>query len=369
MRSLILLLIVIVFDTHASDTLRLNQAIKLKKVDVLAKANGGIGEHALNLLITNNLRTTLVVQFDPGMQFQSENPEVQDLIIFEDDVITLGPKEQKELNFYTACTQLSNFSPGATDLYRVASPAESILSEVAKIIGRNDFKNSTAQAAVWAVTNNYPTENLHNGDNVDLTWELATLIARNKSLQLPEREQFFSNPLPFRRIVYSARKDLVYHAPEPFKGTLGIFSSDGDLVREYFNDKPYESGLHFYSVGINNIVEENEQYTVRLTGTNGEFLVEQILDPNEPFVPAKERILSVNFEYAIRKSGQYNLAVFDNKDNLVEYIYKNRQLTPGYRPARFEFIYLDSNIPFFVFKITNTEGEVFHDQKISTNKR
>ena len=369
MKILIVTLLTGLFHyTNASDTLKLNQALKLRNIQITARANGGLGEDTLKLIIKNNLRRPLLIELDPGTQFRSENPEVQDLIIFEDEVIALAPREQKELNVYAACTQLSNLGPGAEDMYQMGSVAESVLAEVAAIVARNDFKNSTAQAAVWAITDNNPTQGLHNGDNVDVTWELATLIARHKSLQLPEKEQFFANPLPFRRIVYSARKDLVYHAPEPFKGTLAIYKNDGELVREYFNNKFYENGLHFYSIGINNIVEENTQYIARLTDENDEVLAEHTLDPSEAYVPAKEEILSVNFEYAVRKKGVYDLVVFDDKENLVEYIYKDRPLTPGYRSAKFNFIYAQREVEFFVFKVIDSEGNFTHEQKILTKR-
>ena len=293
--AVLFLLSTLIQLSNAADTLKLSQALKLRNIQLAAKANGGLGDKALKLTITNSLSRPQVIQFDTGMQFESENPKVQDLIIFEDDVIALRPKEQMEMDFYAACTQLSNYGPGNEDLYQLGNQAEGVLGEIANIVAKNDFKNSTAQAAVWAITDNYPTQNLHNGNDVDVTWELATLIARHRSLQLPEKEQFFSDPRPLKRIVFSARKDLVYHAPEPFNGTLGVYTSEGELVRQYFENKPYENGLHFYSVGINNIVEENTEYIARLTDENGEVLVEHVLNPNQGYAPAKEDFLSVNF--------------------------------------------------------------------------
>jgi len=368
--AILTLFSVIIISAQAADTLKIEQALKQLNIQLVAKANGGLGDSAIQITLTNILRRPMVLRFEPGTRFLSEKSNIQDLMIFEDDVIALAPREKRAFNFYGTCTQLSNLGPGKDDLYQLGPVADGALGEVAKIIGKYDFYNSTAQAAVWALTDNRPTNTLHNGDDVDITWELAILIAKHKSLQLPKKEQFFSNPLPFRRIVYSARKDLVYHATVSFKGTLGIYTSDGELVRRYFENKVYDSGLHFYSIGINNIVEENTRYVARLSDENGEVLVEYILNPNEAYVPAKEDFISVNFEYAIRKrGGNYSLIVYDDKDNLMEYIYKNRPLTPGYRPAKFKFIFEKSDVQFFVFKIVDSEGNEVHSQKIANNRR
>lgn len=358
------MLILYSFSTEGADTLSIHQALKLRNIQLEAKANGGLGEEAIKLIITNRLRKVQHIKFEPGMYFASEDQGVQDLLIFEDQVISLSANQSKELDFYGACTQLSNLSPGKGEAYQLSESSDPLLVEIANVIARHDFYNATAQAAVWVVTDNYSTANLHNGDDVDISWDLATLIAKHKSMELPEKEAFFADPRPFRRIVYSARKDLVYHAPLPFKGTLGLYDQNGDLVREYFKDKSYESGLHFYSVGINNIVAENTQYTARLSDETGATIVEHTLDPNEGYTAAKEEILSVNFEYAVRKRDNYDMVVYDDHGKLIEYIYKERPLTPAYRPARFRFIHAQPEAEYFVVKIVDSEGNEVKSQRV-----
>lgn len=63
-----------------------------------------------------------------------------------------------------------------------------------------------------------------------------------------------------------------------------------------------------------------------------------------------------------------SIVVYDDKENLIEYIYKDRPLTPGYRPAKFNFIHAQPDAQFFVIKVLDSAGNEMHSQKILTKK-
>ena len=211
------------------------------------------------------------------------------------------------------------------------------------------------------MTDNYPIDNIHGSDEVNLTWDLAKIVAVHRRENPPPKVEFISRrPVP--RIVYSARVDLVYHAPRKMKASLKLYNEAGEIIRTYFNPKDIHAGLHIYTVGINNILEKAEKFTARLEDEEGNEIASTMLDNEVPYDEVVQQITRVNFEYIVRKSGKISMLVFDMNDNLLQEIFMNRPMTLSKRNANFKFYHALKDQDGLKVKVFNETDEVIHEQ-------
>lgn len=346
---------------YAADTLSLQEALAKKRIALAAVGNGGLQGKPLSVELVNNVSAPLVIKLSSGLRFISEDAEAQDLILLEEGMIALEGKGTVKTHLFAACTQMSNHSPKENERYGLGAMAEGSLLEIAELVDGNQFFNTTAQAAVWGMTDAYETNSIHGSDDVNLTWDLVRIVALAQRAQVPEREEFVQRPV-VRRVLYSSRADLVFHAPREVNAKLELYTESGVLVRTYFPEKALHSGLHIFTVGLNNILDEEENFVAKLVDQTGTALVAQPLINNMPYQEVVQQTTPVDFEYIVRKTSLVTLAVYDTNDNLIQEIFSNRKLGLSKRRANFKFYHNITESEVFKVKVTNNDNEVLHEQ-------
>lgn len=368
-RPILLSLFWLLSTSHifAADTLNLSAAMLKKRISVAAMGNGGLGENSARLIIKNLISTDLNILVPAGLMLNSEDEGAQDLIILEESIFFVKGRSLSGFDMFGACTQLSNYAPKTEEKYNVGKMAAEELVALVQILNENQLQSSVGQAAVWAFTDDSSIDNVFHPDYVDASWDMAKIIATYRKENPPTREMIAAAPRPSTRVVFSARGDLVYHAPRDMKAQLALYSADGELIRQYFPLKDLFGGVHIYTVGVNNILDQEMTYYVRLNDESGNLLQELSLNNNQPYEEVKTKRQKVKFEYIVRENSVNTMTLEDMDGNLIQELAKNRKESLSKRQMNVTLLHAFSEGKELQIKVTNQKGEVIHTEKVIAN--
>ncbi|MGL1887166.1 MAG: hypothetical protein OCD76_11700 [Reichenbachiella sp.] len=357
-----------IYVSTAADTLSISDAMLKKRITVVASGNGGLGKDAAHLVITNNISTDLNIEIGAGLMLKSVDEGAQDLIILEEEILYVKARSVVAYDMFGACTQLSNYGPKSGEAYNITSAVHADLVKMAKIIAENEMQSSIGQSAVWAFTDNRDIEGVFDGGHVDASWDLAKIVAEYRRETPPKREEIENWPrMSSPRVVYSSRVDLVYHAPRDTKVQLAVYDSLGEVVSEQFALKSTFGGVHIYTIGINNMLYQEASFTARLKDANGNVLVEKLMVNGGAYEEALSKVLPIRFEYIVREASLISMRVYDENDELVQELFKNRKMQLSKRNASFKFIHAFAEGTPLKVKIENNKGAVLHVQNVVAN--
>ncbi len=360
-------LLVLGYFSQAADTLHIHDALLKKRISVAARGNGGLGNNAARLIVKNLISVDLNIMVPAGLMLHSEDEGAQDLIILEESFMFVKGRSVSGFDMYGACTQLSNYAPKKEEKYTVGKIAQYELARIAQIVNENELQSSVGQAAVWAFTDGSNIDNVFHPDYVDASWDLANIIAVYRMENPPTREEIMAAPRPAQRIVFSARADMVYHAPRDMKAELALYDSAGNKLRQYFPLKNLFGGVHIFTIGLNNILDQETQFYVRLKDENGNVIKEISLSNNQPYEEVKSKRQKVQFEYIVRKASSISMTLEDLEGNLIQELSANRRQPMSKLQMNLELIHAFPEGKELQIKVTNEEGEVIHVENVVAN--
>ncbi|PIB35121.1 hypothetical protein BFP72_06790 [Reichenbachiella sp. 5M10] len=352
----------------AADTLNLYEAVAQNKIRVLPQGQGGLGAEAALLTLHNNTLRPLCVVLPVGLYFSSIDPEVQDLLTLQEEVLTLAANQSATAKLYGACTQMPLISPQSGEAYQLKLSPDSALQRLAGQIVAVGLEETIGQSAVWAYTDRSGVQYIYDPDAIHQSWTVATLVAELNGQTPPTRESFEMGKGRVRPTIFTARVDLVYHSPTQNMAKLEIYNGSGELVKTCFDYKPLSAGLHFYTLGLNRIVDRDTvSYVAQLTDREGHVLQTMPLVNNQPYVAAKEKVQKIQFEFIVRQPDFIDMEVYDENDRLVEVIYLNKHFPITKRNTRFTFIHAFEKGTTYSIKLIDSKGQVIHSEPVVAN--
>lgn len=172
------------FHYLATKQIVFEDAIKEKLILYSLSSNGGHDLSSVHLNVTNASTSVLSITIPNGTVFIPKDPGDQDLLLVEDALLVLQPKQKKEIVLNAYCMESSDRSPqkGASMTFRALDQKDPLRKLCAQI---NSKKNSAMdiQSAVWAVSDNQPIEylSLDNPSSNALRNTVCTITGRENT--------------------------------------------------------------------------------------------------------------------------------------------------------------------------------------------
>ncbi len=296
----------------ANDKITLQQAVESGKIRLKAKGNGGFMHKSLNLNLKNNTAENQVIIIPAGQTFRCLDEGAQNLMATEEIEVILASYATKILDLYTMCIESSDHSPSKGDGFEISEMATGGLLKLVNFISKNNYRNSTAQSAVWAITNRRPIQEIY-GVDIDMVTEIAQIVSETTGQAMPK----ITTPKPHH--IVSVKTGFQYHAPEELQNvTLAFYDQDGNQVKQIFEKRTIHKGLHRYTVGLNQVAPKGSKYVLRLI-QNKQILDEKTVDEFMAFEPLKEKTTPMVLRYESKQNyPNAVLAVYDEKGKLIE---------------------------------------------------
>ncbi|MDW3648223.1 MAG: hypothetical protein R8P61_14235 [Bacteroidia bacterium] len=355
------LVLLICTQTFAQERLDLNEALAKKLIEITPRGLGGYQGKCLEIIIKNTSSQIVSLEIPAGQIFASEDSNIQDLVITQRQTLALGPNTQKKKQFYTMCTQAKNASPSKGEKYSLGKMAEPSLFKLVGRIDQGNYQNSSAQSAVWAISDREDIRNVY-GEDTSMVRNLAEVISEERNIDI---ESFDLSPR--RHHITSIKSSMEVLLKENIEqAKLILVDQEGNIIRRYFEDRFYERGFHQWKVGASHTLGDSAELYLRLF--EGERLVsEKKVLVSDSITSMREFHSEAILSYEASLDLRADIGVFDQANNLYFLIKADHLIKKGFHRGRYiAKCLLPPNEDFFIKVISN--GEVLAEKKADANQ-
>ncbi len=253
----------------SANPLHLLDAQSQKKVQYTISPNDGSTHYLepLKMSVQNLANENLQILVSNGDICIPSDAQVQNIVITEQELITLKPKEKKEIALKGMCIEQSDRASGLNVLYTLKKNNDQKLLQLTQFLESKKLQTSAAQYAVWALV-----------DSGDINTIFAADTAEENSLkrfmaQLTGRTFSVTNKNDYRTNYYAPPKERVggnfeYSFTQTKDVQIAMFDANGILVRELFNQKNVAPGPHKLNFEYDSSVYTDDVYFFKLIVNN-----------------------------------------------------------------------------------------------------
>jgi hypothetical protein len=172
----------------------------LESIEIVAEDTQG---EIIEISVSNQSEEELLFEIPPGLVFESDAPDEQNLMVLDAVVITLDPEETITLTPYVICIEADVAAPSSGSSYQIGYLESGDLLNFAKCVdqqadGTLDQDDFGLQFAVWSITS---------GENVMDLPELTGVEGGALSEMMEELEAFSELMEGFEEITLSFGED------------------------------------------------------------------------------------------------------------------------------------------------------------------
>lgn len=361
MKNLIFLILFsfLLNQTAFSAKVKLADAISKHQITVEVIGNGGYNGKSLNMKATNKTNYPLEIEVEAGSVFASADESVQDLMITQSETFALKPRASHTANLFTMCIQSHNMSPSLGDLFTYGRKANGDLLELAKLIDENDYQNSTAQSAVWSITDGGSITDIYGSDTA-MVRTLAELISQSKNIPL---SQFNFQPRVHQITSIKSSMEVLLEKSVENVSLKAYHQNSGVFFRELVKGQNLVPGYHLFKFGLNHTLGDSAQFILKLETPDGNVLTEKVSGISDT-IPTLQPLTETFITFNLDNPQEIVHGVYDSEDRLYASLGKSRKIQAGFH--RFDFVKsrgLPIGLTYF-YKVKDMEGKTIAEQEI-----
>lgn len=248
----------------------LSEAIKVNMIQANGTATGmNYRSRALRLKVVNKSGSIIQLKINQGAIFNPADPAYQPLVCAGEEMITIQPFKDGQLDVQTFCADAPKNAPNPNMAYSYSRAGSDTLVKLLQYIKKNFMFDDLGQDAVWVVTNNHSLETVYDGTREMQSEKLIDYLVMLTGK--PKPAYFVSNTVSVTpgQPAYTP-KPLKIHAKfeqvltEQKKLTLGIFNESGKMVQEVFSNRPHGKMGHRFTVNFESSNVPAGKYYIRL---------------------------------------------------------------------------------------------------------
>lgn len=346
-----------IFAKNPPEAISLLDAVKQKLITVKATGKGGYNGKCLKMEIKNISTKPLNINIFAGTIFDNTEDWQQDLMVVEEQIVALNPKNTDFANLQTVCIQPSNGSPSVGVSFLLAKIAEGHLLKLAQFINQKKYFTSTAQSAVWAVINGNGMGEIYGEDSL-MVKELCAIVSEATGQPCNA-----SNYKPRPHQITSVNTSLDVLVPDYTKNaTLNLYTRNGQLFRNQLKNVAVPPGFYRFKMGVNHTLKDTTTFYLRLE-ENGKVISEKIVTKNDS-VPTLQKMNEATLAYNIDTDVKARIGIYDEADNLYILLADDKPLKKGFHKS--EFLEAKRELPLgknYFFKV-KANGKTLAQQKI-----
>ena len=257
-------------NNSTTSNIDFDAALHQKLITVKAIANPD-GTHYLNPLIIqvkNISNTSIRVHLPVGYSFTPVDTNTQALIVLEPQLMVLAPFQTYKKPIAGACINASKGGPANQEAYLPTGKASKNLLGLAEYAYEQKINNLGLQEALWCISDNRQLTDIASYDtltDVLLQKKVASLLG----VKVPPRPKFtdYANNYyaPIEEIKRKFGGKYDFKISFPMDIIIGMYNTDGVIVRELMNKKNVESGTHSFSFEFDGATYTDPEYRFILT--------------------------------------------------------------------------------------------------------
>lgn len=316
-------------QTFAQERLDLNEALAQKLIEITPRGLGGYQGKCLEIIIKNTSSQIVSLEIPAGQIFASEDSNIQDLVITQGQTLALSPNTQKRKQLYTMCTQAKNAAPSKGEIYSLGEMAKPSLFKLVSRIDQGNYQNSSAQSAVWAISDREDIRNVY-GEDTSMVRNLAEVISEERNIDIASFDL-----RPRRHHITSIKSSMELLLKEDLEqAKLILVDQEGNTIRRYFEDRFYERGFHQWKVGASHTLGDSAELYLRLF--EGERLVsEKKVLVSDSITTMREFHSEAVLSYEASLDLRADIGVYDAQNQLHFLIKADHPIKKGFHRGRY----------------------------------
>ncbi len=254
---------------------------KLITCSILGNAESTHYYQPIQITVSNLTQKELTINIPNGLQIISDSIAIQDVIITQEELISVAPKQKVSQPLFAMCIQQSHSANNKNQSYTIGDLANNSLLKISKEIEKNKSYNSLGQYAIWSVTNQYPLEKI-DGFEEEEAKHYQQLVAGILGVAPPKTQPnlyktYYQRTKSNKRSVVGNFSYKI-HKPSPI--TIGLFNENNIIVRELYNNPKQQAGEHKFNFAFDLKTYQDPRYYIRLI-INGKIMVDLTMEPQQ----------------------------------------------------------------------------------------
>lgn len=270
-KQLSILVLAIGIEGNAANCVNIEDAINKKLIKTNVTCKGGL---VLNYNIKNQTPDSIKIIVPSGWRMDAENENYQDILVAHEQILAMRENETKNFEIKGYCCEYTNRGPVNGLKYNAGKLAESRLTLLAKYLNAGKIDENTEQYAVWAISNNRPTNNI-TGANDSLTENLRHFVASVKGEPIPwytlRKKAHISNTGNIYEYPIKLKASVNYNVSNTCYAYFFVVDSLGNKVGEIIGQW-LTPGSHDYAVNLNVKGFKKGKYKMLLAADNETFI-------------------------------------------------------------------------------------------------
>ena len=159
------LVFILLLNSFIAPPPTMSEAIKKGLVSTTVDSNGKTSYSEVHMTVKNKTKSDQRILIPAGTTYLPDDPNEQELIQLEDEILVLRGLEEKELTIKTYCTELSDRCPNGE--FALSKNSNEELDELIAYIKKNPADKIAFQDAVWAITDKESVSTMPNNSHED----------------------------------------------------------------------------------------------------------------------------------------------------------------------------------------------------------
>ncbi len=241
---IVLTLSVAEVPVFSSNSISIEEASKKGLIKFSIKGKGGFTGDVIEMKIKNLTNHKLDLKIEDGRILDSKKNNEQDLLVTRSEEFFVNANQLKTLNVFGMCCQAHNASPEYNSDFTFGKLADSNLIKLAYFIDTSkQYSNSTAQQAVWTLSDNNSLASICGGEK-DIVIKFRNFVSKLTGREIPSYDITYLQEGRNNVNGRATKIDGVFDYTVPVSGkvTIGIYDKDGHLVQLLFKDFGHDKG-------------------------------------------------------------------------------------------------------------------------------
>jgi len=247
----------------------INQLLSSGKLLLEISSLGGHSQNCIQVVATNTSSEALFTRIEPGRVLLSQNPNEQDIVVTQEMIIALAPKDAVTKQAFGFCCQSQNNGPSFGSEYSFGPMSSGQLLQVANYLNQHRELNYDAQQhAIWVMSDCAPVSSISQFTPAEN--ELVSFVS--EALGIP-KPWYKTDHRPMADALFSPKVDRIrgsmsFRVNGYDKINVFIIDENNRIVKTVLPATSYGPGdynlpidlfVNFWQSGDYNVIFEGEE--------------------------------------------------------------------------------------------------------------
>ncbi|HAQ70868.1 hypothetical protein N9A49_00620 [Salibacteraceae bacterium] len=239
------------------------------KLNLDISSLGSHRENCIRVIATNLSNEALFTRIEPGRILVSNDINVQDIIVTQEMIIALAPKDEVTKQAFGFCCQNQNSGPSEGTNFKLGKMSSYGLLDIAKYLNKHrELNGDVQQHAIWVMSDCSPISSISQYD--EESQELVRMISDNLGVKAPWyiTEHRLSADQLFSKKVDRIRGKMDFKVSEYDKIKVIVMDQNNRVIKIILSPTVYGPGnyqlpldlfVNFWESGDYNVVFQGEK--------------------------------------------------------------------------------------------------------------